>query len=244
MRELHKRLFTSFLAGAFVMAGLALAPASKAKAKDDDTKDNDRIENAGTVFSEIVDIPDDIPQDLLDKARCVIIYPSVVKAAFIVGGSYGRGVMVCRTHKDYTGPWGAPTMMALEGGSVGFQIGGQATDFVILVMNNRGADSVLHSKVKLGADAAVAAGPKGRDAAAATDVTMRAEMLSYSRARGVFAGISLEGSTLRPDGDANKRLYGKEVTAEDIVEESRLSAPDSAHALISRLQKASPTLKP
>ncbi len=244
MKQLHKRLFTTLLAGAFVVAGLALTPVSKAKAKDDDTKDNDRIENAGTVFSEIVDIPDDIPQDLLDKARCVLIYPSVVKAAFIVGGSYGRGVMVCRTHADYTGPWGAPTMMALEGGSVGFQIGGQATDFVILVMNNRGADSVLHSKVKLGGDASIAAGPKGRTASAETDVTMRAEMLSYSRSRGVFAGISLEGSTVRPDNDANKRVYGKTVSAEDIITESRLHAPDSAHKLLARLQKASPHLKP
>src|SRR5215475_3234067 len=239
MRELHKRLFTSFLAGAFVMAGLALAPASKAKAKDDDTKDNDRIENAGTVFSEIVDIPDDIPQDLLDKARCVIIYPSVVKAAFIVGGSYGRGVMVCRTHADYTGPWGAPTMMALEGGSFGFQIGGAATDFVILVMNNRGADSILHNKVKLGADASVAAGPKGREAEADTDVAMRAEMLSYSRSRGIFAGISLEGTTLRPDNDANERLYGKKISATEIVQESKVAAPESAHTLMSALQGTS-----
>jgi lipid-binding SYLF domain-containing protein len=192
------------------------------------------------VVKEILDVPDDIPQDLLDKARCVIVFPSVLKAAFIVGGSYGRGAMVCRTHKDYKGAWGAPAMMALEGGSFGLQIGGQATDFVILVMNDRGADSVLHSKVKLGADASIAAGPKGRDAAADTDVTMRAEMLSYSRARGVFAGISLEGSTLRPDNDANKRLYGKDVSAEEIITESKLAAPDSAHALIARLQKASP----
>jgi lipid-binding SYLF domain-containing protein len=219
-------------------------PAASAKGKDDEQKENDRIQNAGTVLKEILDVPDDIPQDLLEKARCVIIFPSVLKAAFIVGGSYGRGVMVCRTHKDYTGPWGAPAMMALEGGSVGLQIGGQATDFVILVMNNRGANSVLHSKVKLGADAAVAAGPKGRDAAAATDVTLRAEMLSYSRSRGVFAGVSLEGSTLRPDNDANKRLYGKTVNAEDIVEESRLAAPDAARGLIATLQKASARLKP
>lgn len=235
-------LVSMLLAGA--LAGVMCVPAASAKGKDEEQKENDRIQNAGTVLKEILDIPDDIPQDLLDKARCVVVFPSVIKAAFIVGGSYGRGVMVCRTHKDYTGSWGAPAMMALEGGSVGLQIGGQATDFVILVMNNRGADSVLHSKVKLGADAAVAAGPKGRDAAAATDVTLRAEMLSYSRSRGVFAGISLEGSTLRPDGDANKRLYGKNITAEDIIEQSRLSAPDSAHSLISTLQKASAHLKP
>jgi len=236
------KVVSALLAGA--LAGAMCVPAATAKGKDEEQKENDRIQNAGTVVKEILDVPDDIPQDLLDKARCVVVFPSVLKAAFIVGGSYGRGVMICRTHKEYTGPWGAPAMMALEGGSVGFQIGGQATDFVILVMNNRGADSVLHSKVKLGADAAVAAGPKGRDAAAATDVTLRAEMLSYSRSRGAFAGVSLEGSTLRPDGDANKRLYGKNITAEDIIEESRLSAPDSAHALIATLQKASPHLKP
>jgi lipid-binding SYLF domain-containing protein len=243
MRVGNNKLVSMLLASA--LAGVLFVPAASAKAKkDEEQKENDRIQNAGTVVKEILDIPDDIPQDLLDKARCVIVFPSVLKAAFIVGGSYGRGVMVCRTHKNYSGAWGAPAMMALEGGSFGLQIGGQATDFVILVMNDRGADGVLHSKVKLGADASVAAGPKGREASADTDATMRAEMLSYSRARGVFAGISLEGSTLRPDGDANKRLYGKEVTAEDIVEESRLSAPDSAHPLISRLQRASPKLKP
>jgi lipid-binding SYLF domain-containing protein len=240
MKQLNKKFFATLLAGALALTGLALAPASSAKAKDEDTKDNDRIQNAGTVVQEILDIPDDIPQDLLDKARCVIVFPSVIKAAFIVGGSYGRGVMTCRTGKNYDGPWGAPTMMALEGGSFGLQIGGQATDFVILVMNNRGADSVLHSKVKLGADASVAAGPKGRDASADTDASLRAEMLSYSRARGVFAGISLEGSTLRPDNDANKRVYGKTISAEDIITESRLRAPESAHLLLSRLQKASP----
>jgi lipid-binding SYLF domain-containing protein len=240
MKQLNKKFFATLLMGALTLTGLALAPVSSAKAKDEDTKDNDRIQNAGTVVQEILDIPDDIPQDLLDKARCVIVFPSVIKAAFIVGGSYGRGVMTCRTGKNYDGPWGAPTMMALEGGSFGLQIGGQATDFVILVMNNRGADSVLHSKVKLGADASVAAGPKGRDASAATDASLRAEMLSYSRARGVFAGISLEGSTLRPDNDANKRVYGKTISAEDIITESRLRAPESAHLLLSRLQKATP----
>jgi lipid-binding SYLF domain-containing protein len=225
------------------LASFLWAPGSLAKAKDDEQKENDRVRNSGTVVQEILDVPDDIPQDLLDKARCVIVFPSVVKAAFIVGGSYGRGVMVCRTHHNYTGSWGAPAMMALEGGSVGLQIGGEATDFVILVMNNRGADSVLHSKVKLGADAAIAAGPKGRDAQADTDATFRAEMLSYSRSRGVFAGVSLEGSTLRPDNDANKRLYGKGISAVEVVAESKASAPESAHVLISRLQKASPALK-
>src|ERR1700691_2276059 len=160
-------------------------------------KEQARVANAGQVMQEILNIPDDIPQSVIDKADCVVVMPSVLKLAFGFGGSYGRGVMTCRSGKDFNGPWGAPSMMALEGGSFGLQIGGQATDFVILVMNNRGADSVLHSKVKLGGDASIAAGPKGRDASAETDATLRAEMLSYSRARGVFAGISLEGWTVR-----------------------------------------------
>ena len=210
---------------------------------DDTTTDQDRIRSAGTVLKEIMDIPDDIPQSLIDKADCVIVYPTVLKAAFIVGASYGRGVMTCRAGEHFRGPWSAPSMMALEGASFGFQAGGQATDFVILVMNDRGADSVLHSKVKLGADASVAAGPKGRNASAETDASLRAEMLSYSRARGVFAGISLEGSTVRPDNDANKRIYGKTISSEDIITESRLHAPESAHKLLSRLQKASPHRK-
>jgi lipid-binding SYLF domain-containing protein len=225
------------------MALIFMSWSTVSPAKDKDEKEVDRIHNAATVLKEILDIPDDIPQDLLDKARCVMVFPSVVKAAFIVGGSYGRGVMVCRTGKDFTGPWGAPTMMALEGGSVGFQIGGQATDFVILVMNPRGVESLLHNKVKLGADASIAAGPKGRDAQAATDVTFRAEMLSYSRARGVFAGVSLEGSTVRPDDDANRRLYGRDVSAQQIITESRVEAPPAAHELIAVLQKASPHVK-
>ena len=202
--------------------------------------ENNRIENAGKVMVEILNVPDDIPQDLLDKAECVIVLPSVMKAAFVVGGSYGRGVLTCRSGPDFNGRWSAPAMMALEGGSVGFQIGGQATDFVLLVMNRRGAESILTSKVKLGADAAAAAGPKGRDAAAATDVTFRAEVLSYSRSRGLFAGISLEGSTLRPDNDGIERLYGKGTTAKDIVINSAIQAPVSAKLLLSTLDKKSP----
>jgi lipid-binding SYLF domain-containing protein len=227
-----------------VAALLLIAPATFAGAANDKEKDEDRLENAGTVIDEILNVPDNIPQDLLDKARCIVVLPSVVKAAFIVGGSYGRGVMVCRTGEHFRGPWGAPVMMALEGGSFGLQIGGQATDFVILLMNDRGASSVLHSKVKLGGDASIAAGPKGRDASAETDVTLRSEMLSYSRSRGVFAGVSLEGSTLRPDNDANKKLYGQDATPTEIIAESKYHAPQSAHKLIARLQKASPQLKP
>jgi SH3 domain-containing YSC84-like protein 1 len=225
---------------------LLIAPATfAATASDKDDKDEaKRLENAGTVIDEILNVPDNIPQDLLDKARCVVVLPSVLKAAFIVGGSYGRGVMVCRTGEHFRGPWGAPAMYALEGGSIGLQIGGQATDFVILVMNDRGASSLLKSKVKLGADAAVAAGPKGRDASANTDAYLRAEMLSYSRSRGVFAGISLEGSTLRPDNDANRKLYGKDASAAEIITESKVEAPEAGRKMVSRLQKASPTLKP
>ncbi len=231
---------TAIFAGALMMAPISFAATAGDKEKDE----NNRLENAGTVIQEILDVPDDIPQDLLDKARCVVVLPSVVKAAFVVGGSYGRGTMVCRTGKDFSGPWGAPAMYALEGGSVGFQIGGEATDFVILVMNNRGVDSLLHSKVKLGADASIAAGPKGRTASAETDAYLRAEMLSYSRARGVFAGVSLEGTTLRPDDDANRRLYGKDASAATIIGEPKYDAPESGKTLVQRLQKATPQRKP
>jgi lipid-binding SYLF domain-containing protein len=229
-----------------LLALVVISPAISAADKDDKVKakQEERLQNSGTVMGEILNIPDDIPQDLLDKARCVLVIPSVLKAAFVVGGSYGRGTMVCRSGKSLSGTWGAPAMFVLEGGSVGFQIGGEATDFVILVMNDRGASSLLKSKVKLGADAAIAAGPKGRDAQAGTDAFMRAEMLSYSRSRGVFAGVSLEGSTLRPDNDANKRVYGKDATAAEIIAESKFEAPVAGRKLVSRLQKASPTLKP
>jgi lipid-binding SYLF domain-containing protein len=240
MEDIFMNRMAAIFAGALMLAPLSFA----GSAADENAKDeNNRLQNAGTVIQEILDIPDDIPQDLLDKARCVVVMPSVLKAAFVVGGSYGRGTMVCRTGKEFTGPWGAPAMYALEGGSVGFQIGAEATDFVILVMNNRGAESLLHSKVKLGGDASIAAGPKGRTASADTDAYMRAEMLSYSRARGVFAGVSLEGSTLRPDNDANHRLYGPDATAAIIITEPKYEAPESAHALVHRLQKATPERK-
>jgi len=203
-------------------------------------KEEDRVKDAGQVMKEILDIPDDIPQDLLDKAECVVVLPSVLKGAFGVGGSYGRGVMLCRTGEHYTGPWGAPAMYALEGVSIGFQLGGQATDFVLLVMNPKGARSLLSSKVKLGADASAAAGPKGRTAESATDVVMNAEILSYSRNKGLFAGISLEGSTLRSDGNANLKLYGKKLTAREIILEHKVGVPPSAQMLVSLLNKKSP----
>jgi lipid-binding SYLF domain-containing protein len=207
---------------------------------DDANKEKERLENCGTVIQEIMDIPDDIPQDLIDKTDCVIVYPSVVKGAFIVGGSYGRGAMTCRTGERFNGPWSAPTMMALEGGSFGLQIGGQATDFVLLVMNGRGAHSILKSKVKLGGDVSAAAGPKGRNAEASTDATMRAEILSYSRARGLFAGISLAGSTVRPDNGANVSLYGKKIEAEEIIFKGAVPVPSAAQKMISYLNKKSP----
>src|ERR1700741_929812 len=225
-----------------VLAGIvSLIPTSLV---GDTHSEQGRLQKAGKVMKEVLDIPDYIPQDLLSKARCVVVMPSVLKAAFIVGGSYGRGAMVCRTGRDFKGPWGAPAMYALEGGNLGLQAGGEATDYVFLVINDRGVESLLHSKVKLGADVSVAAGPKGRTASADTDAFMRSEILAYSRARGVFAGISLEGSTLRPDNDGNRDLYGRKVTTSAIIKESFVEAPESGRNLTATLQKASPQLKP
>jgi SH3 domain-containing YSC84-like protein 1 len=226
-----------------LVAALFLASNATAALAADDTKETDRVENAGKVVSEILNIPDDIPQDLLDKADCVVVLPSVLNAAFIVGASYGRGVMTCRSGENFNGRWGAPTMMALEGASFGFQLGGEATDFVLLLMSDRSARGILSSKVKLGADASAAAGPVGRTASAATDATLRAEILSYSRARGAFAGISLEGSTLRPDNDANEKLYGKKISASDIVLKGAVKAPPSARQLLQTLNSKTPKHK-
>lgn len=202
-------------------------------------KEEDRLRACAMVLKEIIDIPDDIPKDLLDKAECVVVFPDVKKFAVGVGGTYGRGAMTCRTGDDFTGPWSAPSLMALEGGSIGFQLGGQSTDYVLLVMNDRGASSVLSSKVKLGVDATAAAGPKGRSAAAATDVAMRAEMLSYSRSRGLFAGVSLEGTTLRPDNDGNTLVYGSTLQARDIVKGS-VAVPSAAKGMVDVLNTRSP----
>lgn len=216
---------------------LALTLAFPALAQD---KEQDRVENAGKVMKEILDAPDSIPRSVLDKADCIVILPSVLKFAIGIGGSYGRGVMTCRGGKTFHGPWGAPSMIALEGGSAGLQLGGNATDFVLLLMSPRSASSILTSKVKLGGDATAAAGPVGRTASAETDVTLRAEILSYSRARGLFAGISLEGSTLRPDNGANKNLYGKDVSAKAVVFDKAVPVPACAKELLATLQKASP----
>jgi len=226
-----KKIIASFMA-------VVLLGASAFAAKDG--KEQERVKEAGEVLKEILNIPDDIPQDLLDRAECVIILPSVKKGAFGVGGSYGRGVMICRSGEHYTGNWGAPALYALEGISIGFQLGGQATDFVLLVMNPKGARSLLSSKVKLGADAA---GPKGRTAEGATDVVMNAEILSYSRNKGLFAGISLEGSTLRSDGSANENLYGRKLSAKEIIREGKVGIPACAHELVSRLNSKSPKNK-
>ena len=202
-------------------------------------KVDDRLEKCAIVMEELINVPDGIPKELLDKAECVMVIPSVKKLAIGLGGSYGRGAMICRQGEKFKGKWGAPAMVRLEGGNIGFQLGGQATDFLLLVMNPKGAKSVLKSKVKLGADAAVAAGPKGRSATAATDAYMRAEILSYSRSRGLFAGVSVEGSTLRQDAKANRRLYGRQIDAREIVLGGAVPIPRSGQRLAAILQKAS-----
>ena len=223
----------------FVVALLSSVAAFAAN----DEHEEDRVKDAGEVLKEILNIPDDIPQDLLDKAECVVVLPSVKKGAFGIGGSYGRGVMICRSGQHYKGKWGAPALYALEGVSIGFQLGGQATDFVLLVMNPKGAESLLYSKVKLGADASAAAGPKGRTAEGATDIVMQAEILSYSRNKGLFAGVSLEGSTLRSDGSANEKLYKKKLTAKEIIRGGKVGVPACASVLVATLDKKSPVNK-
>jgi len=220
--------------------GALVAFVSASVSAADQTREEKRLVSCGQVLKEILDIPDGIPKYLLNKAECVIVIPTELKFAIGVGGDFGRGAITCRTGEHFTGPWSSPALFALEGANIGFQLGGQATDFVLLVMNPKGANSILSSKVKLGADAAAAAGPKGRDAAADTDIVMRAEVLSYSRSRGLFAGVSLEGSTLRSDGSANRKLYGRDVDAKQIVREGKVVVPSSGRELISLLNKTSP----
>jgi SH3 domain-containing YSC84-like protein 1 len=203
-------------------------------------KEESRLENSGVVLEEILAVPDNIPQELLDKAECVIVIPSMLKVALGIGGNYGRGAMVCRTGPAFDGAWGAPAMYALDGGSVGLQLGAQSTDLVLLVMNRRGIGALLNSKVKLGANASAAAGPKGRDVSAATDATMRAEILSYSRSRGLFAGISLDGASLRPDNDASEQIYGRRITARIIVTGNGVAVPASGHRFVNALMKSAP----
>ncbi|HKD01043.1 MAG TPA: lipid-binding SYLF domain-containing protein [Terriglobales bacterium] len=219
------------------LIGSAFAQGSKSRTEDE------RLGQAATVMREILGMPEGIPQNLLDRATCVLVYPGVKKGAFVFGGSYGRGAITCRTGRNFSGPWSAPAMFALEGFSFGLQAGGQATDFVLLVMNEGGAQSVMSSKVKLGADASIAAGPVGRAASAETDVVMRAQILSYSRSRGIFAGLSLAGSTMRSDGGANRNLYGKDLSATQIVREGAVKPTKSGRELIAVLTKASPNRK-
>lgn len=208
-------------------------------------KEEDRLKQSGEVLRDVLESPDKgIPHDLVKKAECAVVYPSVKKAAFVVGASYGRGVMTCRSGENFTGTWSAPTMMALEGASFGLQIGGEATDFILLIMNEKGARSVLSSKVKLGGDASAAAGPVGRTTTAETDIVMKAEILSWSRAQGLFAGVSLEGSTMRTDDEANKHIYGKAISGKDIVYRHEVKAPPSASLLLSELNKIAPHRQP
>jgi lipid-binding SYLF domain-containing protein len=220
------------LALCFVLGSTALVA--------DNNKEQGRLENCGVVMQEILDVPDNIPQELLEKAECVIVIPSMTKLALGIGGSYGRGAMVCRSGKTFDGPWGAPAMYAIEGGSFGLQLGGESTDLVLLVMNTRGVDALLSSKVKLGGNASAAAGPKGRNVEASTDASLRAEILSYSRSRGLFAGVSLEGTSLRPDDDASERVYGRKMTARNIVTGKRITVPASGRHFVDVLEKNAP----
>jgi lipid-binding SYLF domain-containing protein len=219
---------------------LALCFVLGSAALDASNKEEARLENCGVVMQEILDIPDNIPQELLERAECVVVIPSMTKVALGIGGSYGRGAMVCRSGKTFNGPWGAPAMYALEGGSFGLQLGGESTDVVFLVMNRRGVDALLSSKVKLGGNASAAAGPKGRSLEASTDATMRAEILSYSRARGLFAGVSLEGTSLRPDDDATEQVYGHRMTARSIVTGKQITVPAAGSHLVEVLEKSAP----
>jgi lipid-binding SYLF domain-containing protein len=220
-------------------AMLSLAFPALATAADEDAKEQERVTESGNVMKDLVNSSNGVPTGLLNKAECVIVLPSVKKAAFIVGASYGRGVMTCRTGQNFDGHWSAPTMMQSSGGSFGLQAGGESTDFVILVMNDKGARALMKGKLKLGADASIAAGPVGREAEAATNGAMSAEMLSYSRAQGIFAGVSLAGTTLGPDSDANQKLYGKKLSAQHIIE-GQAGTPASADQLLAVLQEKSP----
>jgi SH3 domain-containing YSC84-like protein 1 len=217
----------------YTFTGLLLASTLFAESNEEK-----RLKAAGDVLMEVMQVPEkSIPQDLLDKSECAIVIPGLKKGAFIIGGKYGRGFLTCRNANG--DGWGSPGAIAVEGGSVGFQIGGSENDVVLLVMNKKGVERLMNNQFKLGGEASVAAGPVGRTATADTDVQMTAEILSYSRSRGVFAGISLEGSTLRQDIDANKELYGKTMTNKEIIETSP-QPPANAQTLIGELNKYSP----
>jgi SH3 domain-containing YSC84-like protein 1 len=221
-------------------AVLCVAIAALPMAANDKEKITERLEDCGTVMKEVTGMPDSIPKDTMDKAVCVMVIPGVKKGAFVVGGTYGRGAITCRAGDDFSGAWSAPAMFRLIGGNIGFQIGGQETDFMLLVMNDGGVKAILRGKVKLGADASVAVGPVGRTADAQTNGSMQAQVLAYSRARGLFAGISLEGANLQEDQDANTTLYGRELSAMDIVRRGKVPPPESAQTLLSILTKITP----
>ena len=227
-----RRVMAMVMAGVMAMGG-ALPLAAQ-------NRENDRLAECGEVLKEILNVPDNIPQDLLDKAECMLVVPGTKKLAIGIGGNYGRGAIVCRGGENFTGPWGAPAMYRLIGGNIGLQLGLQETDYVLLIMNNRGANSILSSKVRLGATASAAAGPKGRTAEAATNEVMRAEVLTYSRARGLFAGISLEGSNLQEDNNANKEVYGRKLSAREIVRQGKVGVPAAAKLLVNLLNQKSP----
>lgn len=234
-RRLRRRQMRKVLV--LLAVSVLIRPTSLAQTK---SKEAERLQACGQVLQEILDVPDNIPSGLLDRAECVIVIPSVKKFALGIGGSYGRGAISCRTGPNFTGRWSAPAMFGLEGANIGFQLGGQATDFILLVMNPNGANSVMGSKVKLGADASAAAGPKGRTATAATDIVIKAEILAYSRSRGLFAGVSIEGSTLRQDNGANKKIYGRKLTAREIVREGKVGIPAAGQKLVALLNGQSP----
>jgi lipid-binding SYLF domain-containing protein len=218
---------------------VSLLGAGPLVADDEEDKAPQRLEASREVLEELAGIPEGIPRDLLDKAECVGVVPSTKKFALGVGGRYGKGVVVCRTDAG-RGAWGPPLMISLGGGSIGFQIGGQAADYVFLIMNPKGIDNLLKSQFTLGADVAVAAGPKGRTAEAATDARMRAEILTYSRTRGVFAGVSLEGAVVSQDDDANRRLYGEKVSPRSLLLDPGQAIPAPAKGLIAVLERLSP----
>jgi lipid-binding SYLF domain-containing protein len=211
-----------------------------AQDKKDTNHEQRRLTECGTVMSEVLNVPDNVPQEVLDKAECVIVIPGMTKVALGIGGSYGRGAMVCRSGKAFKGVWGSPAMYTIEGGSFGLQLGAESTDVVLMVMNPRGVEALLSSKVKLGGEASAAAGPKGRHVEASTDASMRAEILSYSRSKGLFAGISLDGTSLRPDDDANEAVYGRKLTAREIITGTAVSVPPSGRSLVDVLQSRAP----
>jgi lipid-binding SYLF domain-containing protein len=231
-------MYRTLALGICVALGIVASPAAHQDQKGN--KEQERLRNCGTVMEEVLNVPDNVPQEVLDKAECVIVIPSMTKVAMGIGGSYGRGAMVCRSGPRFSGAWGAPAMYAIEGGSFGLQLGAEATDVVLMVMNAHGVDALLGSKVKLGGEASAAAGPKGRHVEASTDLSMRAEILSYSRSRGLFAGISLEGTSLRPDDDATEQVYGKRLTARAILMDKAVGVPEFGHHLVDVLQRHSP----